>query len=228
MSPPSPIKPSSMSPGSPIVANLPPSILSVGKTTNNVPAKKIQIIETPSFENKINDLAQETSDEENDDSSLTPPEDYVEHVEGYEMVSFETVVVPPPPNDDSDNEKDEKIRELVDDPPCYAEPQVIVKITEDLARGCLLDHVSSHVCYGREAAKSMVITDMEYVPAFHYELQTFTERRETCWSYAPHRPESQGPGGGAGHGPQPGGPRPPALGAGAGTGEDVQGGGEAG
>ena len=34
------------------------------------------------------------------------------------MVSFETVVVPPPPNDDSDNEKDEKIKELVDDPPC--------------------------------------------------------------------------------------------------------------
>ena len=26
-----------------------------------------------------------------------------------------------------------------------------------------------------------------YVPALHYELQTFTERRETCWSYAPHR-----------------------------------------
>ena len=42
------------------------------------------------------------------------------------MVSFETVVVPPPPNDDSDNEKDKKITELVDDPPCYAEPQVQV------------------------------------------------------------------------------------------------------
>ena len=25
------------------------------------------------------------------------------------------------------------------------------------------------------------------MPALHYELQTFTERRETCWSYAPHR-----------------------------------------
>ena len=59
-----------------------------------------------------------------------------------------------------------------------------------MARGYLLDYVSSHVCYGREAAKSMVITDMEYVPALHYELQTFTERRETCWSYAPHRPDN--------------------------------------
>ena len=108
------------------------------------------------------------------------------------MVSFETIVVPPPPHDDdSDNEKDGKITELEDDPPCYSEPQVVVKITEDLARGCLLDHVSSHVCYGREAAKQMVITGMEYVPALHYELQTFTERRETCWSYTPHRPDNK-------------------------------------
>ena len=37
----------------------------------------------------------------------------------------------------------------------------------------------------------MVITGMEYVPALHYELQTFTERRETCWSYAPHRPDTK-------------------------------------
>ena len=37
----------------------------------------------------------------------------------------------------------------------------------------------------------MLIIDTDnihrYVPALHYELQTFTERRETCWSYAPHR-----------------------------------------
>ena len=47
------------------------------------------------------------------------------------------------------------------------------------------------MCYGREAARQMVITGMEYVPALHYELQTFTERRETCWSYAPHRPDTK-------------------------------------
>ena len=71
---------------------------------------------------------------------------------------------------------------------------MVVKLSEDTARGCLLEHVTSHVCYGREAAKTMVITELEYVPALHYEIQTFTERRETCWSYAPHRAESQGPG----------------------------------
>ena len=138
------------------------------------------------------------------------------------MVSFETIVVPPPPpGEESDEDKpvwvqaffkksgfnftgtssnfqSGNIGQQQEDTPCYAEPQVVVKISEDTARGCLLDHVSSHVCYGREAAKAMVITDMEYVPALHYEIQTFTERRETCWSYAPHRPESQGPGAGAG------------------------------
>ena len=64
-------------------------------------------------------------------------------------------------------------------------------LTEEQARSYLVDHVSSHMCYGREAAKQMVITEMEYVPALHYELQTFTERRETCWSYAPHRPDTK-------------------------------------
>ena len=38
-----------------------------------------------------------------------------------------------------------------------------VTLTRDTARTCLLDHVADHVCYGREAAKAMVITDMECV-----------------------------------------------------------------
>ena len=66
--------------------------------TNKEIVKKLQIVETPSFESKINDFIQETSGEEtleaetseteskfsdeDDESSIsTPPEDYVEHVE---------------------------------------------------------------------------------------------------------------------------------------------------
>ena len=103
------------------------------------------------------------------------------------MVSFETVVVPPPP---SDKEREDKQAEAESNPR-YTETQVVVKITEDQARSYLVDHVTSHMCYGREAAKQMEITGMEYVPALHYELQTFTERRETCWTYAPHRPDTK-------------------------------------
>ena len=32
----------------------------------------------------------------------------------------------------------------------------------------------------------MTIESMDYAPAFHYELQTFLEKRETSWTYAPH------------------------------------------
>ena len=90
-------------------------------------------------------------------------------LQGYEMVSFETVVVPPPPpggdGDDDPDEKPPHLRGLggEEEGPCHAEPQVVVKISEDTARTCLLDHVADHVCYGREAAKAMVITDMECV-----------------------------------------------------------------
>jgi len=30
----------------------------------------------------------------------------------------------------------------------------------------------------------MQIKTLEYLPAYHYELQTFTEKRETAWTYA--------------------------------------------
>ena len=129
-----------------------------------------------------------SSDEEDVEEEISPPEDFVALVEGYEMVSYETVVVPPPPPTEKEREDKQTEAESV---PCYTESQVVVKITEDEARSFLLAHVASHLCYGREAAKQMVITGMEYVPALHYELQTFTERRETCWSYAPHRPDTK-------------------------------------
>ena len=31
------------------------------------------------------------------------------------------------------------------------------------------------------------ITSMDYVPAYHYELQTFAEKRETNWVCGPHK-----------------------------------------
>ena len=34
----------------------------------------------------------------------------------------------------------------------------------------------------------MTIKTMECQPAFHYELQTFSEKRETAWTYAAIRP----------------------------------------
>lgn len=73
-----------------------------------------------------------------------------------------------------------------------------MSLTHQQARAALLTHISSKCCYGSGAAKQLQITSMDYVPAHHYELQTFTEKRETSWTYAPHKGgEVDGPGRGA-------------------------------
>ena len=33
----------------------------------------------------------------------------------------------------------------------------------------------------------MAIKEVHYLPAYHYELQTYVEKRETNWTYAPHK-----------------------------------------
>ena len=63
-------------------------------------------------------------------------------------------------------------------------PEIEPKLSEAQVRAAVLSHISSHCCYGKAAAKNMVIKSMEYLPAYHYELQTFTEKRETAWTYA--------------------------------------------
>jgi hypothetical protein len=30
----------------------------------------------------------------------------------------------------------------------------------------------------------MRVKKLDYLPAYHYELQTFTEKRETAWTYS--------------------------------------------
>lgn len=63
-------------------------------------------------------------------------------------------------------------------------PEIEPKLSEAQVRSAMLGHIASHCCYGKAAAKGMVIKKMEYLPAYHYELQTFTEKRETAWTYA--------------------------------------------
>jgi hypothetical protein len=63
-------------------------------------------------------------------------------------------------------------------------PEIEPKLTEAQVRAALLSHISAHCCYGTTAARNMVVKKMEYLPAYHYELQTFTEKRETAWTYA--------------------------------------------
>ncbi|XP_042206969.1 protein SSUH2 homolog [Homarus americanus] len=60
------------------------------------------------------------------------------------------------------------------------------QITDHQARAALLAHVADRCCWGSGAAKKMSIAKISYDSAFHYELQTFTEKRETSWAFTPY------------------------------------------
>jgi hypothetical protein len=132
----------------------------------------------------------ESRHSEDEDCPTAPPVDYLGYVQGYEMVGYETVSIPPPPDNPpeikEEAEEDEKDKADAEATPSLPQPAV-VNLTDQQARSALLSFVSAHCCYGTGAAKQMRITSLEYVPAHHYELQTFTEKRETNWSYAPHK-----------------------------------------
>jgi len=134
----------------------------------------------------------ETESRHSDDEEgpSAPPVDYLGYVQGYEMVGFETISIPPPPDITQDVriETEEDPEKAKDESEAPALPQpAVVTLTDQQARSALLSFVSTHCCWGTGAVKQMRITSMDYVPAHHYELQSFCEKRETNWTYAPHK-----------------------------------------
>lgn len=137
-----------------------------------------------------------------------PPVEYIDKLKGYELVSFDAINVPPPPpevittTEDEDEEGKQKAKE---EPPPPPPPPVRLesesKLTEEQTKAALLEYIANHCCYGKGAARNMTIKKMEYLPAFHYELQTFSEKRETSWTYSPLMKNGYVETGGYGGGP---------------------------
>ncbi|XP_037078373.1 protein SSUH2 homolog isoform X2 [Pollicipes pollicipes] len=135
-------------------------------------------------------------DGEDEAVPTAPPLDVLDSVPGYEALGFDAgitwnirVCVPPPPPEATWAE------------PSTAPPRdpvhVGAEISEQQARAALLCHVTDHCCYGRAAARHMSMTKINYTSAHHYELQTFTEKRETSWTFVPYSGgEVDGPGSG--------------------------------
>ena len=113
--------------------------------------------------------------------------------------------------------------------PSRAQIADLPAISEVEARSALLSLVTEHCCWGKAAARNMAISKIVSTSAFHvrrrsnfhlrlhlfffsnciissfvylqYEIQTFTEKRETSWAFMPH-------GGGEIDGPRLGVPAP--------------------
>ncbi|CAL1270480.1 unnamed protein product [Larinioides sclopetarius] len=106
-----------------------------------------------------------------------PPLEFMDKVRGYESASFEAVAIPPPLETSLKKSDSETHRSPLPSIP---------HLTEKEAREALLKEVSTRCCYGKTAARDMAITEIKHSMAFHYTLETFTEKRTTCWAFGPY------------------------------------------
>ncbi|XP_022254618.1 protein SSUH2 homolog isoform X2 [Limulus polyphemus] len=130
--------------------------------------------EHPKVENRVTPPPDAVDDEP---EPSAPPLELMDKVSGYEYVSFEVVEVPPPVAFFDENGENEPER---------APPPSSPQLTEQEARQALLKHVTTRCCYGKGAARDMAITKIDHSCAFHYTLETFTEKRQTAWAFEPY------------------------------------------
>ncbi|XP_075218578.1 protein SSUH2 homolog isoform X2 [Lycorma delicatula] len=118
--------------------------------------------------------------DENVSVPAVPPLELMDTVPGYENITFEAVVVhPTPPPVETKKPSDHLVTYK------HLFPIPITEITEDQVREALLRHVSKRCCYGTKPAKGLSFNFVQATYAFLYRLETFTERRESAWSFVP-------------------------------------------
>ncbi|XP_071476024.1 protein SSUH2 homolog isoform X1 [Diadema antillarum] len=139
------------------------------------PPGDAQGVDSPSFKGEVPD-----DDIEFDPNAASsgppeptaPPADKMDQVSGYNMM--DAPLPPPPPP--SYSEAVQPTREAVNQAPT---------LTDDEAREALLGYVAENCCRGKKAATEMKVNDLDHSAAFHYTLETFTEKRTTKWKHEP-------------------------------------------
>lgn len=107
---------------------------------------------------------------------------------GYDPARMGALLPPPPVN-------------IQLETPHFEMPKLALGPTEDRVRAALLKEVGAHCCWGDKAAKEAKITKIMPSSAFNYDLQSWTEGRQTDWTFEPFRGQMiDGPE----HGPAPG------------------------
>lgn len=103
-----------------------------------------------------------------DISSITP-------IPGYEGVTFDETPLTPPTVPDW--QPDEHERKPLENLP---------RITEEEIKDAAVQFASENCCYGKAPARDMEIKEIQMISAFHYKLETFTEKRTSCWKFEPY------------------------------------------
>lgn len=98
-------------------------------------------------------------------------------IEGYEHVTYETTLIKPPPPEPISGDGDSSSRR----------GNAAVPNIDDLtARDAVLSYVSQNRCWGLACAREMTIMDITASSAFHYNLETCTEKRTAVWIHEPY------------------------------------------
>ena len=93
---------------------------------------------------------------------------------GYEALTFDAQPLAPPSYFDANASAPE--RSAFDIP----------AVSEDEVRSSLVSWATEKCCYGAGAARELAINQIQMTSSYHYTLETFTERRETSWQFAPY------------------------------------------
>ncbi|KAG1671921.1 Protein SSUH2 [Nymphon striatum] len=111
-------------------------------------------------------------DEEPVENSLTLSN--LDPITGYESATFEETLHTPPASYMMLSNQAQPKRD-----PVAGIPQ----ITAEESRLCLLQYASSHCCYSKQPAKDLVVTELLNTSTCLYSLESFTEHRQTSWTY---------------------------------------------
>ncbi|XP_070557315.1 protein SSUH2 homolog [Ptychodera flava] len=137
---------------------------------------KVHAVELPTWEGEASGSDEEDNPNVQALQPTAPPAHKVDHVLGYD--NLEGTPLPPPSYDEAVMHSS------------YPEQSDLTpklpSITEDQARDALLQHVSEHCCYGAKAARDLSFSKIIPSNAFHYILETFTEKRSTKWAHEPY------------------------------------------
>ncbi|XP_054751524.2 protein SSUH2 homolog isoform X1 [Lytechinus pictus] len=151
----------------------------------------VQETDTPSYKGEIPDDDVEVNPDNPSSAAPTataPPLEKMDQVAGYNQMDAPLPPPPPPSYDEATQ------------PTQRAGIQQTPTLTDDEAREALVSFVAENCCYGKKAAKNLHINDLKHTAAFHYTLETFTEKRTTKWV---HEPFSGQPIDGPHNGPAP-------------------------
>eukprot|EP00051_Salpingoeca_urceolata_P028356 m.486417 g.486417 ORF g.486417 m.486417 type:complete len:444 (+) comp24399_c0_seq1:578-1909(+) len=157
---------------------MPPSAAFASPTTSygsTYAAPALQPVEKPTFKGEVPEVDMDESARTTAPEPSAPPLDIFTKFQGYEHVSLAPTPFAPPPV-------------AVSAATASSRPPMppVQALSQEVTRKALLEEVGQHCCWGRAPAEDSVFSEIKASHAFHYQLETFTERRVTELAFEPY------------------------------------------